>query len=121
MRALAVATLLILLVAFVDAQGQDGAPLLTLGDAVRAALANNDRVVTSRESIEQARLGRTLAASVFSTRITPNLLGSLGQSEVRNQTYGVGVSKRFSTGTEFRMDVGASTFRNQIGRYLITG
>lgn len=115
MRALVVVAFLFS--ASVDARAQDGAPLLTLGEAVRAALANNDRAVTSRESIEQARLGRTLAASAFATRITPNLLGSLGQSEVRNQTYGIGVSRRFSTGAEVRMDVGASTFRNQIGSF----
>lgn len=114
-RVLVVAALLLLAAA--DARAQDAAPLLTLGEAVRAALASNDRVVTSRESVEQARLGRTVAASAFATRITPNLLGSLGQSDVRNQTYGVGASRRFPTGTEVRMDVGASTFRNQIGSF----
>ena len=96
---------------------QEAAPLLTLREAVLVALANNDRMLNSRESIEQARLGRTLAESAFGTRITPNLLGSFGQSDVRNQTYGVGTSKRFTTGTEVRMDVGASTFRNQIGSF----
>ena len=96
---------------------QEGVPLLTLHEAVLVALANNDRMLTSRESIEQAQLGRTVAESAFGTRITPNLLGSFGQSDVRNQTYGVGASKRFTTGTEVRMDVGASTFRNQIGNF----
>ena len=81
------------------------------------ALANNERMLSSREGIEQAQLGLTLAESVFGTRITPNILGSFGQSDVRNQTYGVGASKRFTTGTEVRMDVGASTFRNQIGNF----
>ena len=99
------------------AGARDTAPLLTLREAVLAALANNDRVVTSRESVEQARLGRTVAEAAFATRITPNLLGSFGQSDVRNQTYGVGASRRFPTGTEVRMDVGASTFRNQIGSF----
>ena len=36
---------------------------------------------------------------------------------MRNQTYGVGASKRFVTGTELRLDVGASTFRNQVGSF----
>lgn len=92
-------------------------PLLTLREAVVIALAENERMISSLESITQARLGRTLAGSAFATRITPNLLGSFGQSDVRNQTYGVGVSRRFTTGTEVRMDVGASTFSNQIGRF----
>ena len=92
-------------------------PLLTLREAVLVALAENERVITSLEGIEQAQLGRTLAASAFATRITPNLLGSFGQSDIRNQTYGVGVSRRFTTGTEVRMDVGASTFSNQIGNF----
>ena len=107
----------LLSVAAVDLRAQDPAPLLTLREAVLAALANNDRMSSSRETIEQARLGRTVAESAFGTRITPNVLGSFGQSDVRNQTYGLGASKRFTTGTEVRMDVGASTFRNQIGSF----
>ena len=100
-----------------DAHTQTQVPLLTLREAVRGALAENERMLTSRESMEQAQLGRDVAASAFRTRITPNLFGSLGQSDVRNQTYGVGASKRFVTGTEIRMNVGASTFRNQIGSF----
>ena len=110
-----VAALLILTAPGVPAQ--ETAPLLTLGEAVLTALADNERMLASRESIQQARLARTLAASTFGTRVTPNLLGSFGQSDVRNQTYGVGASKRFATGTEVRMDVGASTFHNQIGSF----
>ena len=91
--------------------------MLTLRVAVLTALADNERMLASRESIQQARLAQTLAASTLGTRISPNLLGSFGQSDVRNQTYGVGASKRFLTGTEVRMDVGASTFRNQIGNF----
>ena len=105
------------LLAAVELRAQETAPLLTLREAVLAALASNERMLNSRESIEQARLGRTLAESAFGTRITPNILGSFGQSDVRNQTYGLGASKRFTTGTEVRMDVGASTFRNQIGSF----
>ncbi len=96
---------------------QETAPLLTLREAVLAALASNERMLSAQESVEQARIGRTVAESAFQTRITPNLLGSFGQSNVRNQTYGLGASRRFATGTEIRMDVGASTFRNQIGNF----
>ncbi len=93
------------------------APLLPLAEAVRVALLNNERVLSSRESIDQARLGVNLAESAFRTKITPNVLGSFGQSDVRNQTYGVGASRRFVTGTEVQMDVGAATFRNQLGNF----
>ena len=105
-----------LLVTSETLHAQEG-PLLALREAVRVALANNERMLTSRESIDQAQIGRELAGSLFATRVTPNVLGSFGQSDVRNQTYGVGVSKRFMTGTAVRVDVGASTFRNQVGSF----
>lgn len=107
----------LLIAAGVVVLGQETAPLLTLREAVLVALASNERMLNSRESIDQARLNRTLAASAFGTRITPNLLGSFGQSDVRNQTYGVGASRRFTTGTEVRIDTRASTFRNQLGSF----
>lgn len=107
----------LLLLAAAGPRAQDAAPLLTLQEAVVVALAGHERMLGAREAVEQARLGRTLAESAFGLRITPNVLGSFGQSDVRNQTYGVGTSKRFVTGTELRLDVGASTFRNQIGSF----
>ena len=77
---------MLLVLAALDVLGaQESAPLLPLVEAVRVALANNERVLGSRESIDQARLGATLAESVFGTKITPNVLGSFGQSDVRNQ------------------------------------
>ena len=79
--------------AAVELRAQETAPLLTLQEAVLVALANNERMLSSRETIEQAQLGRTLAESAFGTRITPNILGSFGQSDVRNQTYGLGASE----------------------------
>lgn len=100
-----------------QAPAEASAPLLPLAEAVRVALLHNERVLSSRESIDQARLGVNLAESAFGIRITPNVLGSFGQSDVRNQTYGVGASRRFVTGTEVRMDVGAATFRNQLGNF----
>ena len=100
-----------------QAPADGSAPLLPLAEAVRVALLNNERILSSRESIDQARVGVNLAESAFGVKITPNVLGSFGQSDVRNQTYGVGTSRRFVTGTEVRMDVGASTFRNQLGNF----
>ena len=108
---------LLVLAAPVTVRAQGSAPLLPLAEAVRLTLANNERVLSSRENIDQARLGANLAESAFGTKITPNVLGSFGQSDVRNQTYGVGASRRFTTGTEVRMDVGAATFRNQLGNF----
>lgn len=99
-------------------RAQDSAPFpLSLGEAVRLALLNNERILSSRENIDQARLGLNLAESAFGIKITPNVLGSFGQSDARNQTYGVGASRRFTTGTEVRVDVGAATFHNQFGNY----
>ena len=106
-----------LFLAAIELRAQETAPLLTLPEAVLAALAGNERMLGSQENIEQAQLGRTLAESAFGTRITPNVCGSFGQSDVRNQTYGLGTSKRFVTGTEVRVDVGTSTFRNQSGSF----
>ena len=113
----ALLALALMLVVSAQLPAQETPPLLPLREAVLVTLAHNDRMLSSQEGIEQAQLGRTLAESAFGTRITPNVLGSFGQSDVRNQTYGVGASKRFTTGTEVRMDVGASTFRNQIGNF----
>ena len=101
----------------VAVRAQESASVLPLAEAVRLALLNNERVLSSRESIDQARLGVNLAESAFGAKVTPNVLGSFGQSDVRNQTYGIGASRRFPTGTEVRMDVGAATFRNQFGNF----
>ena len=101
----------------VGLRAQQYAPLLSLAEAVHLALANNERVLSSRQGIDQARLAVDVAESAFGTKLTPNVLGSFGQSDVRNQTYGVGASRRFTTGTEVRMDVGAATFRNQLGNF----
>ena len=99
---------------------QESLPLLPLADAVRLALANNERMLSAREGIDRSRLGETLAESAFATRITPNLLGSFGQSDVRNQNYGVAASRLFATGTVVRAEVGAATFRNQLGSFYAT-
>ena len=111
------AVAVLVLAAPVVVHTQPALRLLSLEEAVRMALANNERMLSSRESMVQARLGISLAESAFGSKVTPNLLGSFGQSDVRDQTYGVGVSRRFATGTEIRMDASAATFRNQFGNF----
>ncbi len=88
LRGAALAALCMVRPAVAPLSASDTHPLLTLREAVLIALAENERMIGSLENITQAQLGRTLAGSAFATRITPNLLGSFGQSDVRNQTYG---------------------------------
>jgi outer membrane protein TolC len=94
--------------------------LLTLSDAVRLALEQNDRLVNLRDSVEQAELSVRLARSTFRPRVVPNVLGSFGQTDVSNQTYRVDVSQRFTTGTELRASVGTTSDRNQLGSFYST-
>ena len=93
------------------------APLLPLADAVIYALARNDRVVDARDAARSAGLGHELAESRFSPRVLPNLLGSLGQADIRNQTYGVGYTQQFRTGTRLSGNVAATTLQNQLGSF----
>ena len=83
--------------------------VLTLRDALREALDHNDRLVNQRDVVEQTDLGVRLANNNFRTKVTPNILGSFGQTDVTNQTYRIDVTKRFLTGTEARIGVGTST------------
>jgi len=83
--------------------------VLTLKEAVAEALDHNDRIVNQRDLVEQADLGVRLANNNFKAKVTPNILGSFGQTDVTNQTYRVDLTKRFITGTEVRAGVGTST------------
>lgn len=83
--------------------------VLSLRAAVGEALDHNDRLVNQRDVVEQTDLGVRLANNNFRTKVTPNILGSFGQTDVANQTYRVDVTKRFLTGTEARIGVGTST------------
>ena len=83
--------------------------VLTLRDALKEALDHNDRLVNQRDVVEQTDLGVRLANNNFRTKVTPNILGSFGQTDVANQTYRIDVTKRFLTGTEARIGVGTST------------
>ena len=84
-------------------------PVVTLAQAVDEALVKNDRLVNQHDTIEQASLGVRLARNQFQPKVTPNILGSFGQTDVTSQTYRVDLSQRFTTGTEVRLAVGTAT------------
>ena len=58
-----------------------GPEVLSLGEAVREALDHNDRLVNQRDVVEQMDLGVQLANNNFRTKVTPNILGSFGQTD----------------------------------------
>jgi outer membrane protein len=82
---------------------------LTLEQAVSEALEKNNRLLDQRDTVTQADLGVRLARNTFQPKVTPNVLGSFGQTNVTSQTYRVDVSQRFVTGTELRLGVGTAT------------
>ena len=84
-------------------------PVLTLGQAVDEALGKNDRLVNQKDTTEQAGLGLRLARNAFQPKLTPNVLGSFGQTDVSSQNYRLDLTQRFTTGTEVRLGVGTST------------
>jgi len=99
-----------------DAAAQN-APVISVAQAVSAALVQNDRLVNQRDTIAQSDLAVRLARNVFQPKITPNVLGSFGQTDVNSQTYRLDLSQRFSTGTEIR--AGAGTATSQIPGLLV--
>ena len=86
--------------------------VITLGQAVSAALQHNNRMLNARDSLQQATLGVQLAEDAFDLKVVPNILGSFGQTNVGNQTYRLDILRRFTTGTELRL--GAGTTSSQI-------
>src|SRR6185503_4162674 len=72
--------------AYGEAEQRDR-PVLTLGQAVSEALQRNDRMINEHDTVEQANLGVRLAENNFRPKIVPNILGSFGQSDARNQNY----------------------------------
>jgi outer membrane protein len=84
-------------------------PVVTLTEAVDEALTKNDRLINQQDNIEQADLGVRLARNQFQPKVTPNILGSFGQTDVASQTYRVDISQRLTTGTELRLGVGTAT------------
>lgn len=86
-----------------------GDPILTLAQAVREALDRNERLLTQQDSVKQSELGLRLARNEFRPKVTPNILGSFGQTNVNSQTYRVDVTQRLVTGTELRLATGTAT------------
>lgn len=109
-RAFAVATALtFILFSTIPAAAQSPPPKLTLTDAVNEALAKNERIVNQADSIAQADLGLRLARNTFKPKVTPNIFGSFGRTDVSSQTYRVDVSQKLVTGTELRLSTGTAS------------
>ena len=81
-------------------------PRLTLTDALKEALSKNERIVNQGDVIAQADLGLRLARNTFKPKVTPNMFGSFGRTDVSSQTYRVDVSQKLVTGTELRLSTG---------------
>lgn len=82
---------------------------LTLTDAVNEALAKNERLVNQGDAVAQADLGLRLARNAFRPKVTPNIFGSFGRTDVSSQTYRVDVSQKMVTGTELRLSTGTAS------------
>ena len=80
--------------------------VLTVKQAIDEALKNNERLLDQHDAIQQSDLGVRLARNEFKPKITPNVLGSFGQTNVSSQTYRVDVSQKLVTGTEMRVSTG---------------
>ena len=96
--------------AFMHAASADvvaqGAKVLTLAQAVDEALTKNDRLINQHDTTTQADLGLRLARNTFRPKITPNIFGSFGRTDISSQTYRVDVSQKIVTGTELRLSTG---------------
>ena len=99
------AAVALLLVAASGASAQTS-PVVTLKQAVDEALKKNERLLDQHDSIAQSDLGVRLARNEFRPKVTPNILGSFGQTNVSSQTYRVDVSQKLVTGTELRVSTG---------------
>ncbi len=91
--------------ATVGVAAQDG-KVLTLAQAVDEALVKNERLVNQHDTITQADLGLRLARNTFRPKVTPNIFGSFGRTDISSQTYRVDVSQKLVTGTELRLSTG---------------
>ncbi len=84
-------------------------PVLSLSQAVEEALVKNDRLMSQHDTVTQSDLGLRLARNEFRPKITPNMLGSFGQTDISSQTYRVDLSQRLTTGTELRLSTGTTS------------
>lgn len=82
---------------------------LSLTEAVTEALANNERLVNHSDAVRQADLGLRLARNAFRPKVTPNIFGSFGRTDISSQTYRVDLSQKFVTGTELRVSTGTAS------------
>ena len=82
---------------------------ISLTDAVKEALSHNERLVNQGDTVTQAELGLRLARNTFRPKVTPNIFGSFGRTDVNSQTYSVDVSQKLVTGTELRLSVGTAS------------
>lgn len=83
--------------------------LLTLEQAVNEALGQNERLVNQADTTAQADLGLRLARNTFKPKVTPNIFGSFGRTDISSQTYRVDVSQKLTTGTDLRLSVGTAS------------
>jgi outer membrane protein TolC len=83
--------------------------VLTLTDAVNEALVKNERLVNQGDAITQADLGLRLARTEFRPKVTPNIFGSFGRTDISSQTYRVDVTQKLTTGTELRLSTGTAS------------
>ena len=84
-------------------------PVLTLEQAVNEALGQNERLVNQADTTAQADLGLRLARNTFKPKVTPNIFGSFGRTDISSQTYRVDVSQKLTTGTDLRLSVGTAS------------
>jgi outer membrane protein TolC len=98
----AVATVLIVSGAAAAAQEQPlpSPPVLTIGDALRAALARNPDLLDAADALAAARSNERGVASTFLPQVTPFYSTERErQSGVRTETYGASASELFPWGT----------------------
>src|SRR5262245_29933257 len=92
-------------------------PVLGLADVVREAIARSSAALDAREAVEIAQAGQRVADWNVSPQLSVDALGSFGQSNLANQSYGTTFSQQLTTGTRLRANVGALTSQNQLGTY----
>ena len=81
------------------ARAEDGVSL-ALDDAIRLALRQNLDMQTARERVTGADISVNAAQAKFKLAIRPNVSGLYQQNDELDQTYGLRLSKQFTTGGE---------------------
>jgi len=105
---------------------------VSLADAVTEALSKNERLVNQADTIAQADLSLRLARNTFRPKVTPNIFGSFGRTDVSSQTYRVAPLRLARNtfrpkvtpnifGSFGRTDVSSQTYRVDVSQKLVTG